>query len=427
MRFLRHILILLAFIPAFMPAMAIEARLQASLITCWPGPIEYELCGHEAIRISGLMENGAPIDSVWNYGVFDFATPNFIYRFVKGETDYMVESYPFSWFLPLYVSRGSKVVEQQLNLTPEETSRLLKLLQVNALPQNRTYRYNYVRDNCSTRVAAMIDSAAAPRRIIYPDSVSFKSFRSAMRYYHRNYPWYQFGIDLALGSGIDSPLTSREEIFAPLLFEQKAEKARFKDGAPLVREQITLFEGRDAVLGPTPWWRTPMAVSLLIMAISLCVAAGEYVKKRVAKFWMCAFFLLLGIGGCIIWFLVFVSSHDSTSPNLLSIWLNPLQLLAGLLILWRHTRPVAKVLAYANVIIILLMAAIWPFQQQVANPAIFPLWVATLALSLTYAIIQPSSSYNNKSRRKNKDNSANGAGRRGSNDSVKVRKRNNRR
>ena len=30
------------------------------------------------------------MDSVWNFGIFDFREPNFVYRFVKGETDYMV-------------------------------------------------------------------------------------------------------------------------------------------------------------------------------------------------------------------------------------------------------------------------------------------------------------------------------------------------
>ncbi len=34
----------------------------------------------EAIRV-----RGDGIDSVWNYGTFDFTAPNFLYRFVKGD------------------------------------------------------------------------------------------------------------------------------------------------------------------------------------------------------------------------------------------------------------------------------------------------------------------------------------------------------
>ena len=99
------------FLATFLPARS--AGREASLVTAWPGSEIYELCGHEAIRIKG-----PGIDSVWNFGVFNFAEPNFVGRFVKGETDYMVDSYPFAWFMPEYVATGRRVEEQVLNLTP---------------------------------------------------------------------------------------------------------------------------------------------------------------------------------------------------------------------------------------------------------------------------------------------------------------------
>ena len=135
---LRQLITMFLLTACVIMAQAVAPRLQASLVTCMPGPEIYELEGHEAIRIHGVNSRGEAMDSVWNYGVFDFNTPGFIYRFVRGETDYMVWGYPFEWFMPQYVERGSKVVEQQLNLTEEETLRLLRLLQTNALPANRT-------------------------------------------------------------------------------------------------------------------------------------------------------------------------------------------------------------------------------------------------------------------------------------------------
>ena len=386
------IISIIASISGIADAFAGDARLQASLITCYPGPEVYELCGHEAIRIRGIDADGIPVDSVWNYGVFDFASPNFIYRFCKGETDYMVMGYPFAWFLPQYVERGSKVVEQDLNLSPEQTLTLRRLLQVNSLPANRTYRYNYVRDNCSTRVANLIDSAVAPATIIYPDSVSYASFRDAMRHFHRNYPWYQLGIDLALGAGIDMPITAREEMFAPVLLEEKVEQARFADGTPLVKYQTVLNEGGDATLPPTPFWLSPLFFSLLILAFSIAVAVREWKKSRIVRWWMTAFFSLLGILGCVVWFLVFISSHDSTSPNLLFLWLNPLQLVLAICIWWRHTRPAAMAMAICNIIILIVLIGAWPLQPQSANTAVFPLWGATLILSAVYAIIYPKDS-----------------------------------
>lgn len=373
------------------------ADLRAGLITCYPGPEIYELCGHEAIRIYGTDEKGEYLDSVWNYGIFDFNSPNFAYRFAKGETDYIVAGYPLRYFLPEYERRGSRVVEQQLNMNQEEIAVLRRLLQINSLPRNRTYRYNYVRDNCSTRVLNMIEASVAPLKVDLPDSVSYSSFRDAMRHFHRNYPWYQFGIDLALGGGIDLPITSREETFAPVLLEEKMQGAKYSNGEPVVRKTIILNEGlQDATLPATPWWATPMAVAVLLLLISLGVSIYEYKKKIAAKIWMTIFFSLLGLGGCVIWFLVFISSHDSTSPNLLFLWLNPLQLVLAVCIWWRSTRPAAMAMALVNLIIILVMSLAWPLQAQSANPAFFPLWAATFILSLTYAIIYPRLGYKNE-------------------------------
>ena len=209
----RRILIMTCVLLLWLPLMGQSQRdsLVVSLLTCDPGPEVYELCGHEAIRIrradapmpaAWLANPGAELDSVWNYGTFDFAQPNFIYRFVKGETDYMVSSYPTWMFLREYEMQGRKVTEQELRLSQAEAHDLLGMLRRNALPENRTYRYNYVKDNCATRITSMLDKASA-RRIVYPDSINHGTFRRAMRAYHKDYPWYQFGIDLALGSGID--------------------------------------------------------------------------------------------------------------------------------------------------------------------------------------------------------------------------------
>ena len=63
--------------------------LRISLLTCWPGPEVYELFGHTGLRVQRISAE-QPFDVVFNYGLFDFSTPHFVYRFTKGETDYCV-------------------------------------------------------------------------------------------------------------------------------------------------------------------------------------------------------------------------------------------------------------------------------------------------------------------------------------------------
>ena len=114
--------------------------LTVSFMTCEPGTEIYELYGHSAIRIRTV--SGA--DWVFNYGMFDFNTPNFVARFVLGKTDYYMAAYPFGNFISEYEYRGSAVIEQTLNLTKEEKELLLSRLAKTASHKDWTYRYNFL-------------------------------------------------------------------------------------------------------------------------------------------------------------------------------------------------------------------------------------------------------------------------------------------
>ena len=362
-----------------------------SLITCYPGSEIYELCGHSAIRV-----RGEGIDSVWNYGIFDFSQPNFVYRFVKGETDYKGASYPFKWFLPEYVATGRKVVEQDINFTPEEARHMLEMLRTSVLPENAVYRYNYTKDNCSTRILSQIDSAST-EKIIYPDSARFGTYRNAMRAYHEGYPWYQFGIDVALGSGLDEKIGTRQEMFVPMELMQNASEAHFADGRPLVKKTRVLNTGTDnAVLPPTPWWLGPIFWGWLLAVIIGLAVARNLISGRLFLPLYLVWFFILALSGCLVAFLVFISVHEATSPNLLILWLNPFQILFPIALYIRTLRPLARVMAYYNIVVPTFLIMGYPFYAQSFNPAFFPLLLATVALSISYAIIGDKSSYNKR-------------------------------
>ncbi len=356
-----------------------EEDLIVSIVTCDPGPDVYELCGHAAIRI-----RSEKMDSVWNYGIFDFTSPNFIYRFCKGETDYMVYGYGFNRFMPAYVMRGSKVKEQVLALTQEEARKLRQILQIESRPENRVYRYNYVRDNCATRPWKRI-TQAADREIVIPDTLYFPTFRSEMRHFHRKYPWYQFGIDLALGSGLDYPLAKDEDTFAPPVLAAKLADATI-GGRPLVKETNIIFPGYfDATLPPTPWYMTPMTVGVVMLLLSLGTMFAYILKGKLWKWWIFIYFLVAGIAGCVIAFLVFFSEHEATSPNMLIFWLNPLQLIVAIGIWIKKWRMPLMVMAVYNIVAVLALSIILGFHLalQVVNSAVWPMLWSMLPLSVS--------------------------------------------
>ena len=118
--------------------------LKVTLITISPGEQVYEKFGHTALRVQEL--NGR-FDIVFNYGLFSFEAPNFLYRFIKGETDYQLGVVETGYFLTEYAMRGSEVTEQTINLTSAESEHLFNLVKENYKEENRVYRYNFFFDN----------------------------------------------------------------------------------------------------------------------------------------------------------------------------------------------------------------------------------------------------------------------------------------
>lgn len=364
---------------------------RVSLITCHAGSDIYELCGHSALR---LQVNGD--DIAVNYGVFDFNAPNFVYRFVKGETDYMVGTYPFNHFLYSYVRDGRRVVEHELNLTPQQAWRVVELIQENLRPENRVYRYNYVKDNCATRPIAIIEKAIG-------DTIRFSqshtpgsehwSFRDEMRHFHKNYPWYQFGIDLCLGSGVDYPISTREKGFAPEMLEQILELSSIPDTTgteiPLISATRILNEGKagGAIEPPTPWYLTPVALfSLLFIAVAF--ATWRDIRRKSVTRWVdTVLFGIFGIEGCLLTFLIFISVHEATSPNWLYLWLNPLCFIAATAVWIKRGKRLLMSYHFANFVALFLLSVLLVCGIQTGNTAFAPLIAAAMIRSLSYIYI----------------------------------------
>ena len=355
-----------------------------SLITCYPGQNIYELYGHTELRV-----RGKGYDWVFNYGTFDFRAPNFIYRFVKGETDYMLAGYPSEYMYVGYENR--KIVEQVLNLTPEQARAVSNALFNGAQPDNRTYRYNYVLDNCSTRPRDIVE-AVVGESLQYPPMPSGLTFRSMMHRYNTNYAWQQFGIDLALGSGLDYELDARQQMFAPISLMQAFGGATIERGGervPLVTDTNTLNPGSDEgdILPPTPWYLHPMtlAVALLLAMAALSV---RDVRRRKSTRWVDS--LLFGIaflGGAVVAFLVFISTHEATSPNYNLLWLHPLHIVPAVLVWIKSSKKVVVFYHFVNFAVIFITMALWAVLPQCANAAFFPLMGALAVRSLSYLMV----------------------------------------
>ena len=242
-----------------------------------PGEEVYSLWGHSALRIH---DPASGLDKTYNYGTFDFDQPGFVLRFLRGHLDYMLDTAPFEDEVFKYQYLGRPMIEQTLAVSPETVQALYDALEENALPENRAYRYDFVWDNCSTRLldmveAALIASGEAEAGVVLPAPEAPKTYRELLDPYVEGHPWLDFGTNLGLGLPTDGIASPREETFLPLELMRIAD-GTMVNGRPLVARRDTVFwvPGADAPEAAFPW---PTFLGWLLLG----PAAGATIAMRI--------------------------------------------------------------------------------------------------------------------------------------------------
>lgn len=360
------------------------ANTRVSLLTVGPGREMYQLEGHSALRIQ--TDNGD--DIAVNWGVFDFHSPNFAYRFIKGETDYSIGATNFTWFLGEYAHAGRYVTEQELMLTEAEAAEVVRLVTLNMQPENREYRYNYLLDNCATRPLAIVEKALAVdgAKLQIAMEVEPASIREDMRRYHANYPSYQLFIDFALGSGIDQEASLRERAFAPLFLSEMVDHTKIvmADGTTrrLAGATTTLLHSN---MGETSEEGIPAWLIIAVVTLSaIAVTVLDVRRRRVTQWYDAVYYTLIGLLGLISAFLIFISEHEATSPNINILWADPVCLIIPLLIWFKKCKRLVFYLQIINFALILVWLIGQPLFHQSLNLLFIPLVLSDMLRSASY-------------------------------------------
>lgn len=357
-----------------------------SLLTCAPGTEIYSLFGHTAIRYENYTRR---IDVVFNYGMFSFNTPNFIFRFVAGETDYQLGITPYSYFEAEYAMRGSFVYQQVLNLTQSEKERLLTILENNYLPENRIYRYNYFYDNCTTRARDKIEECIEGK-VVYPDSLSSKSYRSIVHEFTAGSPWDEFGIDLCLGAEADKEINKRQQMFSPFYMKYYASNAYIVDAGgtrrPLILDETKIVDVEPEEVQPG-FILSPLMCGALFLALCVVMAWGQWKTQRIWWGWDIVLYGLQGLAGCIIAFLFFFSVHPTVGSNWLLILFNPIPLLYLPFMVYKAVKRKKDYYHVGNMVYLTLFITILPFCGQEFNLTVLPLALGLLVTSASHVLV----------------------------------------
>lgn len=359
--------------------------IQFSLLTCAPGNEIYALFGHTAIRYQNFSRG---IDLVFNYGMFSFNTPHFIFRFVKGETDYELGIIPYPYFESEYALRGSSVYQQVLNLTSSEKRTLLNLLEENYRPENRVYRYNYFYDNCTTRARDQIERSIQGK-VVYPSVSWKKTFRGIVHEFTAESPWDELGIDMCLGAEADRPIDVRKQMFAPFYMRYFAEGAYIQDMDGKIRP-LVLREEKIVDVEPEvepAFALTPLGAGTLFLILNVLVGFWQWKQKRIFWGWDVLLYAAQGIAGCIIAFLFFVSSHPTVGSNWLLVLFNPIPLFYLPLMVYRDIKHKKDFYHLVNLVYLTLFMLLFLLLPQKFNLTVLPLALGLLVNAASHVLV----------------------------------------
>jgi hypothetical protein len=358
-----------------------SSHLRISLLTCTPGDELYSTFGHSALRLtdSTVTTNGKIQDIVFNYGTFNFDDPNFYTLFIRGKLMYYVSTAYFDEFKEEYQATNRGITEQVLNLNSKEKTAVRKFLYNNVKEENMYYKYDFLFDNCTTRLRDIIvrNKENQPSfKAIVPAGTSFRN--SIHEYLNRNdKEWSKLGIDILLGAPTDGVMDINQSQFLPDNLMKALDSSNHGNHLVLSKSSLYPFDKKPE----TKSWFNPMIVfSVLLLVIVLL----DFSKTKFAAAFLYGFdgllFFITGALGVILLFMWFGTDHSMCKNNYNLVWAWPTHAIAAFFI--NSKKQWLKKYLFITVAGLLITLAAWAFLPQQLNISLLAICLLLMYRSL---------------------------------------------
>ena len=371
-----------------------------SILTCTPGADLYAKFGHTALRVQDFTLKK---DVVFNYGCFNYDSDNFVWKFLLGQTDYLLAAEPFDFFIYRYEEMGNGVTEQVLNLSQEEANRLLRMLLENLRPENQEYRYRWLGVNCTNMVQFQIERLADEEEgdVIYnwgKEGIYSTTVRDFLHEKLHQSPWICFGIDMILGHEIDDwtlmavnpDSKQRTKLFMPSYFQEVVGRSTIQDADSTQRKYVVM----ERVLIPAtyteeaPSFFTPMVTFILLLLLVGGISVYDWRRGEVSLWLDVTLATLQGLAGILVAFLYFYSEHPGVDSNWLVIIFNPIPLCYAAWMVVCQRRGCRNRLAIVNVAVLAAFLLTMWLCPQVFHPAMYVVVLILLTRATIYYLIE---------------------------------------
>lgn len=275
-----------------------------SILTIGTANESHTLYGHTGIRI---FDQNRGIDIVYNFGYFDFNTPYFLAKFVKGDLQYFVATNQYADFEYSYRMENRSIYEQTLNLSLTQKQQLFDRLNQNLFSEDRFYTYKFIDKNCTTMVIDKVNEVLGSQIITTKKPVEI-TYRELLNTYLGNTFFQKLGINIIFGAKTDK---KAEVLFLPLELMNVLKTTQF-EGKPLISETKTIFEA-DTSKRPASLWDNYYVFAAVILLVLV------FRKNRI----YCFYFTILGLIGTFLSLVGFYSFHEEVNWNYNILLFNP--------------------------------------------------------------------------------------------------------
>ena len=272
---------------AQVPAATPGDEIVVELLTMGQGEQVWERFGHNSLRV---IDGANGTDLAYNWGMFDFAQPGFLVRFLTGETKYWMEGFPTAALLEYYRNLGRTVTVQRLALTPQQKVAIRDFVRWNAREENKWYRYDYFLDNCSTRLRDALDRALGGQLYTaWAAETTARSFRGEALRLVDGLSLTQQGMDIALGRPADRLMSAWEEGYVPMRLRDRLRTLRVTapggGTVPLVESETVWYESPRGPEATEPPGTGMLVRNLLIgFAVGALFAIAGWRARRDRRF-----------------------------------------------------------------------------------------------------------------------------------------------
>jgi hypothetical protein len=351
-------------------ALPLSEKARISLLTCSQGNELYSCFGHSGIRVTDPELNA---DIVFNYGVFDFGQPNFYLNFMRGHMIYSMGIDRYSDFYDQYVYEKRDISEQEIILPLAEKQRIFDFLLNNAKEENRNYRYDFLFDNCATRIREVFEkNLGMEMQIDYSSFDKNLSFRDLIDEYSWDKYWENFGMNLLIGLPVDAKATPSQQTFLPDYLSKAFANSYFINADGTKRK---LCSPPKIVLKAKPikdsfsFEITPLIVFLFLFITIALITFIELRKGFNLYVFDVFLFFVAGFLGLLFLSLWLFTEHTTTARNLNLLWAIPTHLFFAFLLLSKRKSNLKRNYFLVTLVIQLLFIAFHSFLPQHIQPA----------------------------------------------------------